>query len=219
MFASTALRPPTTWAAARSFALPVCSLWVPAGAMMVTVMDDADLERCIRAAAAGDQPAFARLYDGLAPTVFGVVRRVVRDPAQSEEVTQEVFVEVWRNAARFDTGRGHLRSWVVTIAHRRAVDRVRSEQAHRDRAVRDARAVTAPPPSPEDDAVAGEERARAVAAMAALPAPQRQALELAFYDGLTHTQIAERLDVALGTVKTRIRDGLIRLRAATGAEA
>lgn len=184
---------------------------------MVSQMDDADLERCIAAVAAGDQAAFARLYDVLAPTVFGVVKRVVRDPAQSEEVTQEVFVEVWRNAARFDTGRGIVRSWVVTIAHRRAVDRVRSEQAHRDRNVRDARSVEAPPSTPEDAAVASEERAKAVAAMASLPVPQREALELAFYDGLTHTQIAERLGIALGTVKTRIRDGLIRLRAATGA--
>ncbi|WP_162942046.1 sigma-70 family RNA polymerase sigma factor [Desertimonas flava] len=180
-------------------------------------MDDPDLDRCIAAAADGDQAAFADLYDLLAPTVYGVVRRVVRDQAQSEEVTQEVFVEVWRTASRFDVGRGSVRSWVVTIAHRRAVDRVRSEQAHRDRNVRDARAVDAAPPTPEDVAVAGEERARAVAAMAALPGPQREALELAFYDGLTHAQIADHLGIALGTVKTRIRDGLIRLRAATGA--
>lgn len=222
MFPSAALRPPMPLlrcgiVAARPFASTRAARSVPTGAMMVVRMDDADLERCIVAAAGGDQAAFADLYDLLSATVFGVVRRVLRDQAQSEEVTQEVFVEVWRAASRFDTGRGNVRSWVVTIAHRRAVDRVRSEQAHRDRNVRDARAVEAAPPTPEDAAVAGEERASAVAAMATLPPPQREALELAFYDGLTHTQIADRLGVALGTVKTRIRDGLIRLRAATGA--
>lgn len=185
--------------------------------MMVFRMDDAELEHCIGAAAVGDQAAFARLYDALSPIVYGVIRRLVRDPAQSEEVTQEVFVEVWRNADRYTAGRGNVRAWVVTIAHRRAVDRVRSEQARRDRDEREAHSIELPPPSPEDAVLAAEARATAAAALATLAPPQREALELAFYDGLTHTQIAERLDVALGTVKTRIREGLIRLRAVTGA--
>ena len=90
--------------------------------------------------ATGDEPAFAELYDELAPTVYGIVRRVVRDPAQSEEVTQEVFVELWRQAARFDSARGGVRGWAATIARRRAVDRVRSEQSLRDRQLRDAAA-------------------------------------------------------------------------------
>ena len=165
--------------------------------------------------AAGDEAAFASLYDQLAPAVFGVVRRVVRDPAQTEEVTQEVFVELWRQAGRFDASRASVKTWAVMIAHRRAVDRVRSEQAHRDRQERTF--VEGPAPSgPEDVAVETEERQGARRAMDALPAAQRQALELAFYDGLTHVEIAERLDVALGTVKTRIRDGLLRLRASAG---
>jgi RNA polymerase sigma-70 factor, ECF subfamily len=88
--------------------------------------------------ASGDEAAFAELYDQLAPTLYGIVLRVVRDPAQSEEVTQEVFVELWRRASRFDLSRGGLRGWAVTIAHRRAVDVVRSEQSRRDRHVRDA---------------------------------------------------------------------------------
>jgi RNA polymerase sigma-70 factor (ECF subfamily) len=175
-----------------------------------------DLETVIDRVAAGDQAAFATMYDQLAPTVFGVARRVLRDPTQAEEVTQEVFTEIWRQAARFDAGRGSVRTWALTIAHRRSVDRVRSEQAHRDRQARTAAVDLTADPSPEDSAVDTEDRERARAAMAELSDAQREALELAFYDGLTHVQIAERLGVALGTVKTRIRDGLIRLRATMG---
>jgi RNA polymerase sigma-70 factor (ECF subfamily) len=172
-----------------------------------------DLETCIGRVAAGDQAAFATIYDQLAATVFGVSRRVLRDPSQAEEVTQEVFTEIWRQATRFDASRGSVRTWALTIAHRRAVDRVRSEQAHRDRQTRTAAVDATADPSPEDSAIDAEDRTRAQAAMAELSAAQREALELAFYDGLTHVQIAERLGIALGTVKTRIRDGLIRLRA------
>jgi RNA polymerase sigma-70 factor (ECF subfamily) len=175
-----------------------------------------DLETVIDRVAAGDQAAFATVYDQLASTVFGVARRVLRDPTQAEEVTQEVFTEIWRHAARFDSGRGSVRTWALTIAHRRAVDRVRSEQAHRDRQTRTAAIDLTVDPSPEDSAVDIEDRERARAALADLSDAQREALELAFYDGLTHVQIAERLGVALGTVKTRIRDGLIRLRATMG---
>jgi RNA polymerase sigma-70 factor, ECF subfamily len=177
---------------------------------------DPDPTTLIASVANGDQAAFASLYDVLAPTIFGVVRRVLRDGSQAEEVTQEVFVEIWKQAARFDAGRGSVRTWAVTIAHRRAVDRVRSEQSHRDRQVTVAAAAVDAPTSPEDDAVDAEDRQRARAAMATLPAAQREALELAFYDGLTHVQISEHLGVALGTVKTRIRDGLIRLRTSMG---
>ena len=177
---------------------------------------NADLETLMTRVATGDQGAFASLYDQLAPAVFGVVRHVLRDPAQAEEVTQEVFVEVWRQAPRFDVGRASVRTWAVMIAHRRAVDRVRSEQAHRDRHVRTAAVADAGQLGPDDLAVEFEDRQRALAAMADCPPPQREALELAYYDGLTHVQIAEQLGVALGTVKTRIRDGLIRLRAVLG---
>lgn len=167
---------------------------------------------------AGDQPAFAELYDRLAPSVFGVARRVLRDGAQAEEVAQEAFVEIWRQAARFDAERGSVRTWAVTIAHRRAVDRVRSEQAHRDRQARTGGGFEGiVEPSPEDSTLDIEERRQAREAMAELSALQREVLELAFYDGLTHVQISERLGVALGTVKTRARDGLIRLRTLMGA--
>ncbi len=164
----------------------------------------------------GDQAAFAQVYDRLAPAVFGVARRVLRDSAQAEEVAQEVFVEMWRHASRFDGTRGSVRSWAVTISHRRAVDRVRSEQAHRMRHVRTGAVIGLAEPTPEDTAVEREERRRAVGALDTLTEVQREALELAFYDGLTHVQIADHLGVALGTVKTRIRDGLIRLRGVMG---
>jgi RNA polymerase sigma-70 factor (ECF subfamily) len=167
--------------------------------------------------AKGDEPAFAELYDELAPMVYGLVLRVVRDPAQSEEVTQEVFVEVWRQAPRFDSARGGVHGWAGMIARRRAIDRVRSEQSLRDRQLRDAAAPAGVPDSPTDVVIDTLDRERARQALTELSAAQRQALELAYFDGLTHVQIAERLGVALGTVKTRIRDGVIRLRALMGA--
>lgn len=173
---------------------------------------DPELGGLVARVARGDQPAFADLYDRLAPAVFGVTKRVLRDAAQAEEVTQEVFVEVWKQAARFDPQRGGVRTWAVTIAHRRAVDRVRSEQAHRGRQLRTAPTELRTEETPEDVAVDREERRRARTALAELSAVQREVLELAFYDGLTHVQIADQLGVALGTVKTRARDGLIRLR-------
>ena len=187
------------------------AVWQP-----VRCVEDRDLESLIVRVANGDQNAFAALYDDLAPVVYGVVRRVLRDPAQAEEVAQEVFVEVWKQAPRFDPTRGKVRTWVLMIAHRRAVDRVRSEQAHRDRQARSTPDAAGAQSGPEDITVDLDDRRRAVEAMTALPSVQREVLELAFYDGLTHVQIAERLDVALGTVKTRVRDGLIRLRSTIG---
>ena len=160
----------------------------------------------------GDEHAFAQLYDELAPTVYGIVQRVVRDPAQSDEVTQEVFIELWRQAGRFDAARGGVGGWAVTIAHRRAVDRVRSEQSRRNRQLRDGVIAAGLAESPPDAVIDSLDRDRARQAMTELSDAQRQALELAFFDGLTHVQVAEHLGVALGTVKTRIRDGLIRLR-------
>jgi len=194
----------------------MCTTTAPSAICHIGARVDSDLTSSIARVAAGDQTAFASLYDVLAPSVFGVVRRVLRDPAQAEEVTQEVFVEIWRQAARFDPERGSVRTWAITIAHRRAVDRVRSEQSHRDRQTVIGSAAQETPSTPEDAAVDADDRSRARAAIAMLPAVQREALELAFYDGLTHVQIADRLGIALGTVKTRIRDGLIRLRTIMG---
>jgi RNA polymerase sigma-70 factor, ECF subfamily len=177
---------------------------------------DPDLDALMIQVAGGDQDAFAALYDRLAPVVYGVARRVLRDPAQAEEVAQEVFIEVWRQASRFDAARGSVRTWALTITHRRAVDRVRSEQAHRTRQTRAVATEVSVDDTPEDRAIESEHRRMAQLAMAGLTDVQREALELAFYDGLTHVQIAEELGIALGTVKTRIRDGLIRLRTLMG---
>lgn len=169
--------------------------------------------------ATGDHAAFAALYDDLSSMVFGIAKRVVRDSTHAEEITQEVFVDLWRLAARFDDSMGNVRSWAATIAHRRAVDRVRSEQAHRDRARIDALVVLPATSGPDEQVADRESRRRAVSALGRLSAPQREALELAYYGGLTHVEIADHLGIALGTAKTRIRDGLLRLRSVLGEEA
>ncbi len=174
------------------------------------------LGELLRMVARGDADAFSRLYDLVAPEVYGLVLRVVRDPAQAEEVAQEVLVEVWRSAARFDPSRGKASTWILTIAHRRAIDRVRSEQAARDRTERVGR-PEAIAPEPVSEAVVGRlDQLRVQAAMASLTDLQRQSIELAYYSGRSHSEIAALLDVPLGTVKTRIRDGLIRLRDTLG---
>ncbi|MET0911573.1 MAG: sigma-70 family RNA polymerase sigma factor [Ilumatobacteraceae bacterium] len=168
----------------------------------------------LRAVAGGDRVAFAALYDITVGSAFGVAVRVVRDRQLAEDVTQEAFIEVWTHAARFDAERGNVRSWIVMLAHRRAVDRVRNEQSRGQRQ-QAAGAVPAPAPTiPDDDVVDADERVRVGAAMQALTAVQRQALELAFFEGLTHVEIAGRLDVPLGTVKTRINGGYRGLRTA-----
>ena len=167
----------------------------------------------LRAVARGDEQAFARLYDLVAPRVYGLIRRVLRDPAQSEEVAQEVLVEVWRNAARFDPARGSATSWICTIAHRRAVDRVRSEQAAAERLAYVGRAQVDVPYDAVADEVSGRlERQQVRRCLHDLTELQRQAVTLAYYQGHTYPQVAELLGTPLPTVKTRMRDGLIRLR-------
>jgi RNA polymerase sigma-70 factor (ECF subfamily) len=167
------------------------------------------IEHCAR----GDEAAFALLYDELAGLVYGIVLKVVRNPALAEEVTQEVFTEVWRQAPRHDRKRGSVRSWVATIAHRRAVDRVRSEQAARHREEREAAGATVDLTYEVEEAVGNEmERQRVRQALQSLTEVQRDAVELAYYGGYTYREVAVVLDVPEGTVKTRIRDGLIRLR-------
>lgn len=175
---------------------------------------DDELAAVVGRVAGGDHGAFAVLYDRLAPLVYGVSRRVLGDASHAEEVTQEVFVELWRHAPRFDGSRGSVRAWAATIARRRAVDRVRSEQAHRGRHHRDPFTAGVNPAGPEEVVIDHDQRRRAVAALAQLSGAQREALELAYFGGLTHVEIAERLDIPLGTLKTRVRDGLLRLRTA-----
>ena len=146
------------------------------------------------------------------PNVYGLIRRILRDAAQSDEVLQEVMLEIWRLAPRFDPTLGSASAWIMTIAHRRAVDRVRSEVAERGRVERaDSRADVAGAPV-DEDVIDELDRQRVRVALDRLTDLQRSSIELAYFGGLTQTEIAEHLDVPLGTVKTRIRDGLIRLR-------
>ncbi|MFI5959971.1 ECF RNA polymerase sigma factor SigK [Cryptosporangium sp. NPDC051539] len=164
----------------------------------------------------GNDDAFAQLYDEMSPRVHGLVLRVVRDPSQAEEVTQEVLVDVWRTAARFDPARGSASAWVLTLAHRRAVDRVRSAQAA---TVRDQRASV--PEATAYDAVVDEvagrlEHQQVRRCLRGLTDVQREAITLAYYGGQTYREVAATLDLALPTVKTRMRDGLIRLRDCLG---
>ena len=175
------------------------------------------LEQLLRRAATGDETAFAELYDAVSSRLFGLVRRVVRDPAQSEEVTQEVFLEIWRHSARFDPSKGAAMSWMLTIAHRKAVDRVRSAEASgRREAAYGRREQGVPHDETAESATASLEATRVRAALADLTSKQREAVELAFLGGYTHTEVATMLDLPIGTAKTRIRDGLIRLRDALG---
>jgi RNA polymerase sigma-70 factor (ECF subfamily) len=184
---------------------------------MAPVEPAADANALLRAVARGDEAAFARLYDLVAGRVYGLARRVLRDPAQAEEVTQEVLVEVWRTAPRYDPSRGSATSWIFTIAHRRAVDRVRSEQASAERTRRVAeREATTPYDHVVEAATARVEQQQVRRCLKNLTDLQREALTLAYYGGYTYREVAELLGAALPTVKTRMRDGLIRLRDCLG---
>lgn len=172
-----------------------------------------DLAELLRASAMGDETAFAALYDATSARLYGLVLRVVRDPAQAEEVTQEVFLDVWRSSARFDPTAGSAMGWMLTIAHRKAVDRVRSAQAASDR--EDHYGASAQDRAFDTTAERAEsslDAQRVRRALGALTETQRGAVELAYLGGYTHTEVATLLGVPLGTAKTRIRDGLIRLR-------
>ena len=165
----------------------------------------------------GDRVAFGALYDETAPRLFGLIRRLVVDPAQAEEVTQDVYLELWQSAARFDATKGNALSWMFTLAHRRAVDRIRSAQASRDRDLRiGVRDLDVPVDTVAEAAETSVEHERVQGALGELSDLQRECVALAYYGGLTQSEIADRLDVPLGTVKTRLRDGMIRLRTALG---
>lgn len=177
------------------------------------------LDALLALVARGDEAAFEQTYDQVADAVFGLVRRVVRDPAQSEEVTQEVLVEVWRTASRYEPARGSAMAWIMTMAHRRAVDRVRSEQAASDRQARAAnREQVVVYDEVAEDVEARLDRERVRRCLDTLTDLQRQSVALAYYEGYTYREVAELLTVPLGTVKTRMRDGMIRMRDCLGVE-
>ncbi|MFJ4026493.1 ECF RNA polymerase sigma factor SigK [Paenarthrobacter sp. NPDC089989] len=167
--------------------------------------------------AAGDQQAFAEFYRLTSRRVFGMARRVLIDPELSEDATQEVFMQVWQGAAKFDRGAGTPLAWLMTIAHRRAIDRVRAVQAATDREAR----YGASSQDPDRDVVAEEAgtnlEAEAVGrCLGTLTETQQESVRLAYYGGLTYREVAERLGAAVPTIKSRIRDGLLRLKTCLG---
>jgi RNA polymerase sigma-70 factor (ECF subfamily) len=167
--------------------------------------------------ARGDSEAFAQFYDATTARSYGLALRVVRDPSQAEEVVQEVYLDAWRQSGRYDAGRGSVLSWLLTIVHRRAVDRVRSaEAANRRDATYHQQNNPVAHDATAEAAEASLEAHRVRTAMQELTPIQREALELAYFGGYTHTEVATMLDLPVGTAKTRIRDGLIRMRDALG---
>lgn len=173
----------------------------------------ASLEDLLTAVASGDRAAFAELYDRTAPRVLGLIKRLLIDHSQSEEVAQEVFLEIWQTATRYQPTKGAAITWMLTMAHRRAVDRVRASQSSRDRDVRIGIRDYEPGFDQVSEAVEiSVEHQRVAKALARLTELQRQAVQLAYYGGLSHSEIAARLSIPIGTVKTRLRDGMIRLR-------
>jgi RNA polymerase sigma-70 factor (ECF subfamily) len=163
--------------------------------------------------AGGDQEAFGALYDDISPRVFGLIRRLLVDYSQSEEVTQEVFLEIWQSASHYEPSKGGASTWILTMAHRRAVDRIRASQSSRDRDVRiGIRDYVAEYDNVSETVEVSIENERVKEAMSQLTELQRQAVTLAYYGGYSHSEVATLLSVPIGTVKTRLRDGMIRLR-------
>lgn len=179
----------------------------------------AELVEWLQRSSRGDEQAFAALYDATNARVYGLVRRVVRDPSQAQEVAQEVYIDVWRQSARFDPARGSAMSWLLTMAHRRAVDRVRSAQSSTDRDERYAASTMDIPSDVVSETVELKLEAQRVRrALIDLTDVQREAVVLTYYGGYSHREVSELLALPLGTVKTRVRDGLIRLRDAMGVQ-
>lgn len=176
---------------------------------------DVEVADLLGAVAIGDEQAFATLYDAVAGRVYGLAQRITRNHALAEEVAQDVMVEVWRKAPQFDAQRGSGIGWILMLAHRRSVDRVRRSSSSRARDLRDA--AIQPVEEPIDERIVrDDERREVTAALDELTDLQRQAVELAYYHGHTYREVAEVLDVPEGTAKSRLRDGLRRLRTALG---
>lgn len=177
-----------------------------------------ELDDLLRRIADRDSDAFATFYDRTRARVFGLVIRVLRDPGYTEETTQEVYLQIWRNAGSFDPAAGSALAWLLTLAHRRAVDRVRAEQsASRRNTLYQATSVDPPADTVAESAILSDERRQVVACLDSLSDIQRQCVELSYYNGLTYVQVSERLTANLSTIKARMRDALRNLRNCLGA--
>jgi RNA polymerase sigma-70 factor, ECF subfamily len=176
-----------------------------------------DLDVLLHRVARRDADAFAVLYDHTRARVYGLVTHVLRDSGYSEETTQEVYLEVWRTADAYDPTKGSALSWLMTMAHRRAIDRVRAEQAATQRESRYG-ASAAEPPSDivAESAIAADERRRVAECLGGLTDVQRQCIEMAYYGGLTYAEVSQRLSANLSTIKSRMRDALRGLRNCLG---
>ncbi|MGK2881498.1 MAG: sigma-70 family RNA polymerase sigma factor [Mycobacterium sp.] len=195
--------------------LPVAHVRLPLDERIAAV--STELDSLLRQVARRDVEAFAQFYDHTKTRVFGLVARVLRDPGYSEETTQDVYLQVWRNAGQFDSSAGSALSWLMTLAHRRAVDRVRSEQAASLRDIKYGAANLETPVDHVSDAVVlRDEQRQVVECLDGLTDMQRQAIEMAYYQGLTYVQVAEQLAANLATIKSRMRDGLRALRSCLG---
>jgi RNA polymerase sigma-70 factor (ECF subfamily) len=181
------------------------------GLRLVHSDDSVDIDVLVDRVARGDSAAFARLYDEVSASVYGLARRVVRDPSRAEDVTQEVFLEVWRKASRFDRRLGRAKTWVMTIAHRRAVDAVRRSESHK-RTDHHAAPDEVTHDEPSDTLIEAEERDAVRGCLDTLTELQLESVRLAYFNGYTYREVATLLDKPLPTIKTRMRDGLIRLR-------
>jgi RNA polymerase sigma-70 factor, ECF subfamily len=176
-----------------------------------------DLDALLRRVARRDADAFAALYDHTRTRVYGLVTRVLRDSGYSEETTQEVYLEVWRTAHAYDSAKGSALSWLMTMAHRRAIDRVRAEQSAAQRESRyGAATLDLPRDVVAESAIAADERRRVVECLDGLTDIQRQCIEMAYYGGLTYTEVSQRLSANLSTIKSRMRDALRGLRNCLG---
>ena len=184
---------------------------------MTGLQHPSDLDALLRRVAGRDTAAFAALYDHTSTRVYGLVARVLRDSGYSEETTQEIYLEVWRTADAYDSAKGSALSWLMTMAHRRAVDRVRAEQAGSQRESRYGAAnVVRSSDVVADSAIASDERRRVAECLGGLTDVQRECIELAYYGGLTYAEVSQRLSANLSTIKSRMRDALRGLRNCLG---
>lgn len=182
-----------------------------AGLRVVRSAEGDDVSELLGRVGRGDSEAFAGLYDALGGSVYGLARRVVRDPERAEDVAQEVFLEVWRKAPAYEPSKGTAKTWILTIAHRRAVDAVRRNEASRKYEAKTA-VDDVQHDAPGDELLEREEQQQVRDCLKTLTDLQLESVQLAYYQGYTYSEVATLLDKPLPTIKTRMRDGLIRLR-------